>query len=134
MNASFSIRRVAIGSVTVAAVFAAAPGVTAGTESEVTVVVAQPVELTIEWLALSASSQKVLAARTAVVDKQITIQVEPTADRFVRFSRPGTSPVTMPAARLVGPAPWRLPDLGRRRSPVTTAPMCSRSIARANIG
>src|SRR5262245_17976295 len=47
--------------------------------NDVTVTLAQPVELTIEWLALSVSTQRVLATRTSVVDQRLTIPIAPAA-------------------------------------------------------
>lgn len=77
---------------------------------EATIRIPQPGPLTIEWLVRRADGFEVLATRTMSADKAITIAITPSADRFVRFSRPGAAPVTVPSARLVEAAGWRLPD------------------------
>src|SRR5690349_13453920 len=86
MNASSLVRvafAIALGGGVAASAAQSAPPANDVTVP-VTVAVAQPVELTIEWLALSASGQQVLATRKEVVERQLTIQVSPGPDRFVR--------------------------------------------------
>lgn len=80
-------------------------------DRSVRVVVREPVDLTVEWLELTPAGEvRVTEARTARVNASLLVPVVEDASRFVRFSRPGASPVTVPAADLLREPQWTLPD------------------------
>jgi hypothetical protein len=74
------------------------------------ILVGQRVQLGIEWLSLTAADQHVIATRPVVAEGELSLPVAATGDRFLRFSRAGASPVTVPTALLLASRSWRLPD------------------------
>jgi hypothetical protein len=67
-------------------------------------------EVATEWLELESDGKLVsLAERLVPIKGEATIQVARTPNRFVRFARPGASPVTVSAEELVSSNPWILP-------------------------
>jgi len=77
---------------------------------DVAVSVAGPMTLTIEWLDMTNDGARRLAWRSAVVERSVSVPVASIADRFVRFSRPGASPLTVSTAALSGAGRWTMPD------------------------
>lgn len=68
-------------------------------------------ELKIEWLSFAPGSRlAIVATRRVTPDNSIRLQVADLDQRFLRFSRPGDSPVTVPARVLVrASGRWTLP-------------------------
>lgn len=70
-----------------------------------------PEAVTVEWIEWpEGQSPVVLATRPLTADGTVTLAR--TANRFVRFSRPNRSPLTIPESDLSDRGTWRLPDAG----------------------
>jgi hypothetical protein len=94
-----------------------------------TIVTDEPGDVVVEWLDLPlAGTAATRATRRIVLGASTTLNVSRNADRMLRLSRAGTSPITVPAAALTTGGPWRLPrfaeggELFARRKPAVVSP------------
>ncbi len=67
--------------------------------------------VTVDWVTMAwqPPGVRLVAARTIKPGDPVTLLVADDEDRFVRFSREGASPVTVPSRDLPAPGGWRLP-------------------------
>ncbi len=70
--------------------------------------------VTVEWITFTPRERgvPVVARRTFETGGRVRLWVAASESRYLRFMRPGLSPVTVAATELVAVAPpgWRLPD------------------------
>jgi len=105
------------------------PSVSFRRAEAVSVGVSVPAAVKLEWLNWRLEEEPVVVAtRTVAANLHLQIPVTRLGDRFIRFSRPGASPVTVQAGRLMGPSAWVLPapvpggEIVARASPATVLP------------
>ena len=94
-----------------------------------TIVTDEPGDVVVEWLDMPlAGPAATRATRRLVLGTSTTLYVSRNADRMLRLSRAGTSPITVPAAALTTGRPWKLPrfaeggELFARRKPAVVSP------------
>jgi hypothetical protein len=94
-----------------------------------TIVTDEPGAVVVEWLDMPlAGPGGTRTTRRLVLGASTTVYVSRSADRMLRLSRAGTSPITVPAVALTTGRPWKLPrfpaggGLFARRKPAVVSP------------